>query len=57
MALFTVAELREVLSTRVLAGDMAEWTKQPIRHISLDTRTLRRGDLFLAIRGESIRWT
>jgi UDP-N-acetylmuramoyl-tripeptide--D-alanyl-D-alanine ligase len=52
MALFTVAELREVISGRVLAGDMAEWTKQPIRHISLDTRTLRRGDLFLAIRGD-----
>ncbi len=52
MALFTVAELREVISARVLAGDMAEWTKQPIRHISLDTRTLRRGDLFLAIQGD-----
>ena len=52
MALFTVAELREVISARVLAGDMAEWNKQPIRHISLDTRTLRRGDLFLAMRGD-----
>jgi UDP-N-acetylmuramoyl-tripeptide--D-alanyl-D-alanine ligase len=52
MALFAVAELREVISAQVLAGDMAEWTKQPIRHISLDTRTLRRGDLFLAIRGD-----
>ncbi len=52
MALFTVAELREVISARVLAGDMTDWTKQPIRHISLDTRTLRRGDLFLAMRGD-----
>jgi UDP-N-acetylmuramoyl-tripeptide--D-alanyl-D-alanine ligase len=52
MALFTAAELREVISARVLAGDMTEWTKQPIRHISLDTRTLRRGDLFLAMRGD-----
>lgn len=51
MVLFTAAELREVISARVLAGDMTEWTKQPIRHISLDTRTLRRGDLFLAMRG------
>ncbi len=52
MALFTIAELREVISARVLAGDIAGWMNQPIRNISLDTRSLKRGDLFLAIRGD-----
>ena len=52
MALFTVEELREVISDRVLAGGGAGWTKQRIRRISLDTRSLQPGDLFLAIRGD-----
>jgi UDP-N-acetylmuramoyl-tripeptide--D-alanyl-D-alanine ligase len=52
MTLFTVEELREVISAQVLAGEGLGWTKQRIRHISLDTRSLRPGDLFLAIRGD-----
>lgn len=52
MALFTVEELREVISDRVLAGERAGWMKQRIRSISLDTRSLQLGDLFLAIRGD-----
>ncbi len=52
MTLFTVEELREVISAKVLAGEGPSWTKQRIRHISLDTRSIRPGDLFLAIKGD-----
>ncbi len=52
MTLFTVEELREVISAKVLAGDGAGWAKQRIRRIGLDTRSLQPGDLFLALRGD-----
>ena len=52
MALLTMTELQRVLGARVLAGDVSKRAEQPIRHISLDTRSLRPGDLFLAIQGE-----
>ncbi len=52
MTLFTVEELREVVSARVLAGEGTGWTTHRIRRISLDTRSLRPGDLFLALRGD-----
>ena len=52
MPLFTVEELREVVSTKVLAGEKAGWLKQPIRRLSLDSRAIRSGDLFVAIMGE-----
>ena len=52
MALFTVAELREVISVKVLAGDASPSAKQRIRGISTDSRSVRRGDLFVALRGE-----
>jgi len=52
MTLFTVEELREVISAKVLAGDKAGWGKQRIRRISLDTRSLEPGDLFLALQGD-----
>ena len=52
MTLFTVEELREVISAKVLAGDGAGWAKHRIRRISLDTRSLQPGDLFLALRGD-----
>lgn len=52
MALFTVEELQEVISVKVLAGDQPGWTKQRIRRISLDSRSIRAGDLFIAIKGE-----
>lgn len=52
MALLPVTELQEVIGARVLAGDVSGRTEQRIRHISLDTRSLRPGDLFLAIQGD-----
>lgn len=52
MALLTMTELQRVLGARVLAGDVSRRPEQPIRRISLDTRSLRPGDLFLAMRGE-----
>lgn len=52
MALFTVEELREVISVKVLAGEAPGWTKQRIRHISLDSRSLCPGDLFVAVKGD-----
>ena len=52
MALFTVAELREVISVKVLAGDPSLSAKRRIRGISTDSRSIRRGDLFVALRGD-----
>ena len=52
MPLFTVAELREVISAKVLAGETPGWMKRPIRRISLDSRGIRSGDLFVAMMGE-----
>jgi UDP-N-acetylmuramoyl-tripeptide--D-alanyl-D-alanine ligase len=52
MALFTVAELREVISVKVLAGDPSPSAKRRIRAISTDSRSIRRGDLFIALRGD-----
>jgi UDP-N-acetylmuramoyl-tripeptide--D-alanyl-D-alanine ligase len=52
MALFTVAELREVISVKVLAGDPSPSAKRRIRAISTDSRSIRRGDLFVALQGD-----
>jgi UDP-N-acetylmuramoyl-tripeptide--D-alanyl-D-alanine ligase len=52
MPLLTVEELREVISTKILAGAGTGWMKQPVRQISLDSRSIRSGDLFLAMKGE-----
>lgn len=52
MPLLTVEELREVISTKILAGAGTGWMKQSVRQISLDSRSIRSGDLFLAIKGE-----
>lgn len=52
MPLLTVEELREVISTKVLAGAGAGWMKQPVRQISFDSRSIRSGDLFLAMKGD-----
>ena len=52
MALFTVEELREVISVKVLAGDPSPSAKRRIRSISTDSRSIRRGDLFVALKGE-----
>ena len=52
MALFTIAELRDVIDAKVLVGDAVGQAKQPIRRISLDSRAIRRGDVFLALAGD-----
>ena len=52
MGLFTVDELREVISVKVLAGQDSLSGKRRIRQISTDSRAIRRGDLFVALRGE-----
>src|SRR5262245_15876278 len=52
MGLFTVEELREVISVKVLAGQGSFSEKDLIRQISTDSRSVRRGDLFVALRGE-----
>jgi UDP-N-acetylmuramoyl-tripeptide--D-alanyl-D-alanine ligase len=52
MALFTVEELREVISVKVLAGDPSPSAKRRIRGISSDSRSIRRGDLFVALKGD-----
>ncbi|CUQ65276.1 UDP-N-acetylmuramoyl-tripeptide--D-alanyl-D-alanine ligase [Candidatus Nitrospira inopinata] len=52
MPLFTVEELREVISTKVLSGERLGWLKRPVRRVHLDSRSIRLGDLFVAIRGD-----
>jgi len=52
MGLFTVDELREVISVKVLAGQDSLSGKHRIRQISTDSRSVRRGDLFVALRGD-----
>lgn len=52
MTLFSVEEVRGVVGGRVLSGDGTVRIKQRVRRICLDTRSLRPGDLFVAIRGE-----
>jgi len=52
MGLFTVEEIREVISVTVLAGRDSVSGKHLIRQISTDSRSIRRGDLFVALRGE-----
>ena len=52
MPLFTGEELREVISVKMLSGDASRWPKQRIRQLSLDSRAIRAGDLFIAIRGD-----
>ncbi|HKO30860.1 MAG TPA: UDP-N-acetylmuramoyl-tripeptide--D-alanyl-D-alanine ligase [Nitrospiraceae bacterium] len=52
MGLFTVDELREVISMKVLAGQDSLSGKHRVRQISTDSRSVRRGDLFVALRGD-----
>jgi UDP-N-acetylmuramoyl-tripeptide--D-alanyl-D-alanine ligase len=52
MGLFTIEELREVISVRVLAGEASPFAKRRIRQVSTDSRSIKRGDLFVALRGE-----
>ncbi|MEK6574979.1 MAG: Mur ligase domain-containing protein, partial [Chloroflexota bacterium] len=52
MGLFTVEELREVISVKILAGRDSASGKRRIRQVSTDSRSIRRGDIFVALRGE-----
>jgi UDP-N-acetylmuramoyl-tripeptide--D-alanyl-D-alanine ligase len=52
MGLFTVDELREVISVKVLAGQDSLSGKRRIRQIGTDSRSIRRGDLFVALSGD-----
>jgi UDP-N-acetylmuramoyl-tripeptide--D-alanyl-D-alanine ligase len=52
MALFTLEELKEVISVKTLSAVSPGWAKQRIRRITLDSRSVRPGDLFVAIKGE-----
>lgn len=52
MGLFTLEELREVISVKILAGQDTPWNRRRIRQISTDSRSIRRGDLFVALRGD-----
>jgi len=52
MPLLTGEELREVISVKMLSGDALRWAKQRVRQLNLDSRSIRAGDLFIAIRGD-----
>ena len=40
------------VADELLSGDAFRWAKQRIRQLSLDSRAIRAGDLFIAIRGD-----
>ncbi|GKS57159.1 UDP-N-acetylmuramoyl-tripeptide--D-alanyl-D-alanine ligase [Nitrospira sp.] len=50
--LFTVEEMLEVVSPRVLAGDLTALVRAPIKRLWTDSRTVRKGDCFVALQGE-----
>jgi UDP-N-acetylmuramoyl-tripeptide--D-alanyl-D-alanine ligase len=52
MALFTVEEMLEVISVRVLAGRTPTWLKKRIKRVCTDSRAIRPGDLFVALQGD-----
>ena len=52
MGLFTLEELREVISVKILAGQDTSWSRRRVRQISTDSRSMRRGDLFVALGGD-----
>lgn len=52
MALFTVEELREVLSAKSPAALSPQELKQRIRRVVTDSRMVRKGDVFIAFQGE-----
>ena len=52
MSMFTVEELLEVISVRVLAGRTQSWLKKRIKRVGTDSRSIRSGDLFVALRGD-----
>jgi UDP-N-acetylmuramoyl-tripeptide--D-alanyl-D-alanine ligase len=52
MALFTIEEICEVLSAKSPAGSTLHGLKQRIRRVMTDSRLVRKGDLFVALRGD-----
>jgi UDP-N-acetylmuramoyl-tripeptide--D-alanyl-D-alanine ligase len=52
MSLFTIEELLEVISVKVLAGRSENWLKRRIARLCTDSRSVRSGDLFVALKGE-----
>ncbi len=51
-SLYTVEEMLEVISPRVLAGDAQAASRAPIKRLWTDSRTVRTGDCFVALQGE-----
>jgi len=52
MALFTLEELREVISMKVLGSQNTGQEKRRVNQISTDSRAIHPGDLFVALKGE-----
>lgn len=52
MALFTLEELCEVISVKVLRGQDVGHEKRRINQIGTDSRAIRPGDLFVALKGD-----
>ena len=52
MALFTLEELREVISVKVLGSQNTGQEKRRVNQISTDSRAIHPGDLFIALKGE-----
>lgn len=52
MPLFTVEEVLEVTSARLVSGEIPRASRGGIRRLCTDSRDIRRGDLFIALKGE-----
>src|SRR5262249_50628768 len=52
MALFTLEELREVISMKVLGSQNTGQEKRRVNQISTDSRAIHPGDLFVSLKGE-----
>ncbi len=52
MTLFTLEEIREVIGPRLLCGEAPGWLRKKVKRLSTDSREVRRGDLFIAFRGD-----
>ncbi len=51
-SLYTVEEMLEVAGARVLSGESAASLRAPIKRLWTDSRTVRKGDCFVALQGE-----
>ena len=52
MSIFTIEEILEVLSTKVISGQSPQCLKKRIRRVISDSRLVRGGDLFVAFVGD-----